>query len=1264
MAAGASANSALDSATKAEGYALGTNSGQAVGSDSPYYHNNSKYYSEQSASSASDAADSATAAAASAADSNSRLYWVTLGTTTVAQITTALSNNLLPVAKYNFTSGGSTYTGTAIYSNTITQTISSTTYTVHYFYDYHWDKAIQIYVSNITGDTLHQTATQIHVKKVNVTQDKTVVYGADRSGDKTIEFDSEPTADSAKLLTSGAVHAAIDAAQDDIEEVIADLEVSTTATKNYAVGDLVIVNDTLYEVTVAIASGETITSGTNCSATTIEAQLKAFDEAKADADGYYDSMTVGNAEQLVATVGVEDNAPYNFRTTGGNADVGDRKTMEIVGGTIAWNQLVTTDTNVSKTKSGDIVTVEDAVAGNAQGLVVNFEPQQDLHGYDNPWPAGGGVNKINAPDVTLVGGNYLYNGAFVIPAGTYTINFSYSSGASNSATVAMLDANGNALTSGSHNMPWTFTTTAESASLKIYVSNAGTYSNIQINEGSAALPYAPYSNVCPITGWTGCEATRTGKNLLNPDAKRWVQDSNMYFYLQTGLLLPVGAYTLSYKGENNISALYANDIDGSSIALIYNNKKLTFTLSAPTKVSFNFYDVNHNLADNMSLYQLEFGSAATDYEPYSGTTVPVSWQTEAGTVYGGTYEFVSGEGESNLKLVTLNGSETWGSYSATYGGFYLSISDADINGIPSEQLKSNLFKGANSRGGIAGNNWVIKTYNSTADNKAVFFCCPITDKDEWLAWLANNPVQLLYPLETPVEIQLTPQQIALLAGTNNVWNDIGSTELTYLGTTNEIVAQTGHKYLAKVNGVSTVVNGAGQTLSGEKARDNIFDLTQMFGSAIADYVYSLENTTAGNGVAWFRHLFPKPYYAYNAGELMSVNTSAYITTAFNQWDCGKLAYTSEHGVSVSGQTITLQNYAYQEDYNRYNVVKAASRWYFSGDFTLTDASSPTSVKMQVRFYYTDGTTSQLSTGNFTAINSKKHLTFKTTEGKELDHISFGGWSYSGTIEVTNICLSISWDGERDGEYEHYEEHVYPLDESLTLRGIPKLDSGNNFYYDGDIYESDGTVTRKYAIVDLGTLSWGLNSSFNFFYADISGILSETFNSACNRYVNSKASTISNVGDKEYYVFNSQLRVKDSSYDTDTAFVNSLSNVYFVYELATPTTEEADPYQSPQIIDDFGTEEFVDYGVDQQTRDVAVPVGHNSVYAANLRAKLEMAPDSPDGDGDYIVRQTNGTNEYVPLVIPQELPDLPSSNGTYRLQVVVSGNTKTLSWVSA
>ena len=49
--------------------------------------------------------------------------------------------------------------------------------------------------------------------------------------------------------------------------------------------------------------------------------------------------------------------------------------------------------------------------------------------------------------------------------------------------------------------------------------------------------------------------------------------------------------------------------------------------------------------------------------------------------------------------------------------------------------------------------------------------------------------------------------------------------------------------------------------------------------------------------------------------------------------------------------------------------------------------------------------------------------------------------------------------------------------------------------------------------------------------------------------------------------------------------------------------------------------------------IPIPVGHETAYTANLRAKLEMAPNSPDGDGDYVVRQTNGRNEYVPATYP-------------------------------
>ena len=60
---------------------------------------------------------------------------------------------------------------------------------------------------------------------------------------------------------------------------------------------------------------------------------------KADNNGYYQDMTVGDAEQLVSTISTEDKVPYLFRTSGGSVDIGNRENDTIVGGTIAWNQL-------------------------------------------------------------------------------------------------------------------------------------------------------------------------------------------------------------------------------------------------------------------------------------------------------------------------------------------------------------------------------------------------------------------------------------------------------------------------------------------------------------------------------------------------------------------------------------------------------------------------------------------------------------------------------------------------------------------------------------------------------------------------------------------------------------------------------------------------------------------------------------------------------------------------------------------------------------
>lgn len=267
-----------------------------------------------------------------------------------------------------------------------------------------------------------------------------------------------------------------------------------------------------------------------------------------------------------------------------------------------------------------------------------------------------------------------------------------------------------------------------------------------------------------------------------------------------------------------------------------------------------------------------------------------------------------------------------------------------------------------------------------------------------------------------------------------------------------------------------------------------FDLTQMLGTTIADYIYSLEQANAGAGVAWFKKLFPNDYYEYNAGEIVSVQGL------------------SQH--------------------------------------VMRDADN-------------------------------------------------------------NII------------------HSYPLDSTVTLRGILKLDSNNQLYADGDRYLPDGTVQRRYGVVDLGELGWSY-SDRGYFYSSIRGKATGNHNLICSKYPTTTGAYVGDMSDKQIkgYSANTVIYVKDSTYTTSTELRAALSGVMCVYELATPTTEEADPYTTPQIIDPNGTEEYVSTSI--------VPVGHESRYPLDIAGRLDKILTMPTANGTYTLRATvnNGAVTYA------------------------------------
>ena len=382
------------------------------------------------------------------------------------------------------------------------------------------------------------------------------------------------------------------------------------------------------------------------------------------------------------------------------------------------------------------------------------------------------------------------------------------------------------------------------------------------------------------------------------------------------------------------------------------------------------------------------------------------------------------------------------------------------------------------------------------------------------------------------------------------------------------------------NGSIAFINTeVGQTFNVSNLRFSMINLTQLFGTTIADHLYSLEQSTTGAGVAWFRKLFPKDYYEYNAGELLSVSgLQSHDMVGFNLFNADAVTpnawlSTSTGLIEISPSTAGYCVSDYIRVFKGQTVhipgLGSVRRWFY-------DMDKNPSVYMQSALaqLYTP-----LSDGYI-------RVTIKKDE-----------------YPLDTICINLSSD--KNGTYEPYKSYTYPLDSSLILRGIPELDASNNLYYDGDVYSADGSVQRKYAVVDLGTLTWGYDSN-GFMYTNMlaSSIKSPSASSALANIISTiPVNTAYKIYNGENGIgvhSNGNVRIRIDNMGTDaSAFKTAMSGTYLVYELATPTTETAEPYEEYQHVIDGGTEEYVSTGI--------VPVGHITKYYGDIGSKVDKLP---------------------------------------------------------
>lgn len=309
-------------------------------------------------------------------------------------------------------------------------------------------------------------------------------------------------------------------------------------------------------------------------------------------------------------------------------------------------------------------------------------------------------------------------------------------------------------------------------------------------------------NIRPIKGRDSVTVTRCGENLFNPawmpektlnNGLTWTITSDgtvtangtangTSYYNSDYFSLPAGTYTISAMPYFRMSILN-RDVGDTTVAAQQVGQPCTFTVETDIQNASLFFDTS-GILDNVSAKpQIEKGTTATTYAPYTGQTATL---TLPRTIYGGTVDTVSSEGQETRKLLTLDGTEKWmvsGKFLDNKTDWYY-VSSKIPNAVNAAPQKGNEICSHYPHADIANTN--------TAQGCAIVWGAIRVrwgdtipdDADAWKAHLAaqyaaGTPVQIAYKLAEPVPFTVTgAQPISALSGVNTLLTDADSVTVT------------------------------------------------------------------------------------------------------------------------------------------------------------------------------------------------------------------------------------------------------------------------------------------------------------------------------------------------------------------------------------------------------------------------------------------------------------------------------------------------------
>ena len=225
------------------------------------------------------------------------------------------------------------------------------------------------------------------------------------------------------------------------------------------------------------------------------------------------------------------------------------------------------------------------------------------------------------------------------------------------------------------------------------------------------------------------------------------------------------------------------------------------------------------------------------------------------------------------------------------------------------------------------------------------------------------------------------------------------------------------------------------------------------------------------------------------------------------------------------------------------------------------------------------------------------------------------WSTIGTsVTIDKPMINL---GTTVETYEAYNGNTYTFAFGQTVYG------GH--------FDNKGNLVATHSIVDLSSLGWVYQSGNTRFYVDAPADLkrpasnNDVINGVCSHYIIADYQTYT---DKQLCVsVSGSMFVKNSDYTDATAFINSLTGAYLVYELATPITLAITSQDIPTLL---GENNFYsncgDVEVDYYTDKAGVTLGFvNAEIGKKNGTNIPIEENSQDSIKDYVDNEVSSIN---------------------------------------